>query len=108
MSQQIIIEESPVSKFLFFDTRIAWFWLIVRLYVGWEWLSAGWEKVTNPLWTGSNAGGALSGFIQGALEKASGSNPAVQGWYASFLQDVVLPYANVWSHIVAYGEFLVG
>lgn len=105
---QLIIEESPVSKFLFSNTKMAWFWLLVRLYVGWAWLEAGWEKVTNPLWTGSDAGKALSGFIQGALHKASGEHPDVQGWYASFLEHGVLPHANLWSHVVAYGELLVG
>lgn len=108
MPQQIAIEESPVSKFLFSNTGFAWFWLIVRLYVGWEWLSAGWEKVINPVWTGSGAGGALSGFVQGALAKASGAHPDVQGWYATFLQNMVLPHAGAWSHFVAYGELLVG
>lgn len=104
----IYIEESPVSRFLFSNTKIAWFWLIVRLYLGWQWLTAGWEKVNDPAWVGSNAGGALGGFIKGALGKAIGAHPDVQGWYASFLQNAVLPHAHVWSHIVAYGELLVG
>lgn len=108
MFKQITIEESPVSKFLFSNTGLAWFWFLVRLYVGWEWLVAGWGKVTNPVWTGQDAGGALSGFIQGALQKTAGAHPDVQGWYASFLQNVVLPHVNGWSHFVAYGELLVG
>lgn len=102
------IEESPVSRFLFSNTKTAWFWFIVRLYVGWQWLMAGWEKVTDPAWTGGNAGGALRGFIQAALSKAGGAHPDVQTWYASFLQNTVLPHVNVWSHLVAYGELLVG
>ncbi len=36
----------PIAKFLFADTRMAWFWLIARLYVGYEWLTAGLEKLT--------------------------------------------------------------
>ncbi len=107
MSSQTI-EESPVSRFLFSTTRMAWFWLMVRIYVGWQWISAGWEKVNDPLWTGSSAGGALSGFIQGALSKTSGAHPDVQGWYGYFLQNIVLPHAQGWSHLVAWGELLVG
>jgi thiosulfate dehydrogenase [quinone] large subunit len=87
---------------------MAWFWLIVRLYVGWKWLIAGWTKVASPVWTGSHAGGALSGFIQEALQKSGGLHPDVQGWYASFLQNMVLPHADIWSPVVAYGELLVG
>jgi thiosulfate dehydrogenase (quinone) large subunit len=103
-----IVEESRLSRFLFSNTKMAWFWLIVRIYVGWEWLQAGWEKVANPAWVGPDAGGALSGFIKGALAKTAGAHPDVSGWYGSFLQNTVLPHANVWSHAVAYGEVLVG
>jgi len=105
---QINTEQSAIYKFLFSNTNFAWFWLIVRLYVGWEWFNAGWAKVINPLWTGSDAGGVLTGFIQGALAKTGGAHPDVQGWYATFLQNVVLPHANGWSVFVAYGELIVG
>jgi thiosulfate dehydrogenase [quinone] large subunit len=40
------ISEPPIARFLFADTRMAWLWLIVRVYVGYEWLTAGWEKLT--------------------------------------------------------------
>jgi thiosulfate dehydrogenase [quinone] large subunit len=30
------VPEPPIARFLFADTRMAWFWLIVRLYVGWR------------------------------------------------------------------------
>ena len=90
------------------NKKFAWVWLIIRLYIGWEWLSAGWEKVTSPMWTGSNAGAPLSGFLKGALAKAGGAHPDVQGWYAAFLQHAVLPHTLIWSHFVAYGELLVG
>lgn len=102
------IEESPVSKFLFSNSKVAFFWLIVRVYVGWEWLVAGIDKVGNPVWVGPGAGGALTGFIKGALTKTGGAHPDVSGWYAGFLQTIVLPNASAWSHAVAYGEVLVG
>ena len=35
------VPEPPIARFLFADTRMAWFWLIVRVYVGWQWLVAG-------------------------------------------------------------------
>src|ERR1035437_8630301 len=96
-----IIDEAPWAKFLFNNPKASWFWLIVRIYVGWDWLSAGWDKIHSSVWVGPDAGGALSGFINGALSKASGAHPDVQGWYAYFLQHVVLPHANIWSHAVA-------
>ncbi len=108
MAQKIIIAESPVSRFLFSDTRMAWFWLVVRLYVGWQWLSAGFEKIRNPAWSGSQAGSAISGFLKGALSKSTGAHPDVQGWYAVFLQHAVLAHPAFWSNLVAWGEFSVG
>jgi thiosulfate dehydrogenase [quinone] large subunit len=102
------IEDSPVSRFLFNDTRMAWLWLLVRLYVGWQWLEAGIEKIGNPAWTGDKAGAAIQGFVGGALEKTGGAHPDVQGWYAWFLRNLVLPNAEVWSYLVAIGELLVG
>lgn len=105
---QSIIEESKVAKFLFASPKMSWLWLIVRVYVGWEWLSAGWGKFASPAWVGSQSGTALSGFINGALQKAAGAHPDVQSWYAGFLQNVVLPHVGFWSHLVTYGEILVG
>lgn len=103
------IPEPPIARFLFADTRMAWFWLIVRLYVGYEWLSAGYEKLTGGAWVFSAHDGAgLKGFVMGALAKTAGANPAVQGWYASFLQHVVLPGAPVFAYIVTFGEIMVG
>lgn len=32
----------------------------------------------------------------------------MEGWYAWFLQHVVLPHTTVWGHVVSWGEFLVG
>jgi thiosulfate dehydrogenase (quinone) large subunit len=102
------IPEPAISKFFFADTRIALLWLIVRVYVGWEWFCAGWDKLHNPVWVGAKAGVAVSGFVTGALQKVSGLHPDVQGWYASFLQGFVSQHAVGFSYLVTYGEILVG
>jgi thiosulfate dehydrogenase [quinone] large subunit len=106
--KRYLIEESPFSYFFTADTRSAVLWFIVRIYLGWEWLQAGWEKFQDPTWAGSKAGTALTGFIQGALAKTGGAHPDVQGWYAAFLQSVVLPHVVFWSYLVTWGEILVG
>jgi thiosulfate dehydrogenase [quinone] large subunit len=113
------IPEPPIARFLFADTRIAWVWLIVRLYVGYEWISAGWEKMTGySLFGEAQKGGAwvftghegvaIKGFVAGALAQVGGPHPAVQGWYAWFLQNVVLPNAGVFAYAVTFGEVLIG
>lgn len=104
------IPEPNISRALFADTRLAWLWTLIRLYVGYEWLLAGWEKLSNPagVWVGDKAGAAVTGFLRGALSKTTGDHPDVQGWYASFIEHVALPNATLFSYLVTYGEILVG
>lgn len=102
------IEDPPVARALFGSVGWSWLWLVVRLYAGYEWFTAGWGKVNNPAWTGSKAGTALTGFIQGALAQTGGEHPNVQSWYAWFLQNLVLPNTTLWSYVVSWGETLVG
>ncbi|MFW2488063.1 DoxX family protein [Clostridium chromiireducens] len=83
-------------------------WTVLRIWLGYQWISAGLEKVGNPAWVGSKAGTAVSGFLQGALAKSTGDHPAVQWWYARFVESFALPNAKIFSYLVAYGEVLVG
>lgn len=98
--------EPAISKFFLGSEGSSAMWFVVRMYVGAEWLLAGWEKVISPAW-GTN-GKAVAGFVAGALAKSSGSHPAVQGWYATFLKDIVLPNAGLFSFLVTWGEVAVG
>ncbi|CAM3463904.1 DoxX family protein [Marinicrinis lubricantis] len=74
--------------------------LLIRLYLGWEWMTAGWGKITG--------GFEAEGFLQGAIGKAAGDHPAVQGWWASFLEHFALPNVGLFNFLVPWGEFLVG
>ena len=103
MNNAAVFKPSPLETKLFSNARAAWFWLVVRIYVGWVWLQAGWHKVGDPAWTGDSAGQALTGFVQGALEKVSSPHPDVQGWYAAFLEQVVLENAVMWGQLVVWG-----
>jgi thiosulfate dehydrogenase (quinone) large subunit len=98
--------EPALAKFFQASDGSAAMWFVVRMEVGAEWLLAGWEKIQSPAWGAS--GKALTGFVAGALAKSSGANPAVQGWYAWFLQHAVQPGAGFFSVLVTYGEFAVG
>ena len=109
LEQTVIrLEDPPIAQALFGEVRWAWLWLLLRLYLGWEWLSAGWGKLTSPAWTGSQTGTAITGFVKGALSKTGGDHPDVQPWYAWFLNHVVLPYPVFWSYLITAGEVLVG
>src|SRR3990167_7786481 len=99
-----LMPEPKISRFLFADTRAAWFWLIIRLYVGYVWLMAGYEKFSNPAWVGDNAGTAIKGFFVGALAKATGQYPQVSSWYASFITGFAMPNAVLFSYVIVYGQ----
>jgi thiosulfate dehydrogenase [quinone] large subunit len=106
--QHNLIPEPNITRFLFADTRMAPVWLIVRLWLGYEWLSAAWGKWAEGGWIGEGAGGAVKGFAQGAIAQTTGEHPQVTGWYASFLENVVVPNAALFSYLVIFGETLVG
>ncbi|HHV54246.1 MAG TPA: DoxX family protein [Firmicutes bacterium] len=82
--------------------------LLIRLYVGSQWLEAGWEKLHSPVWVGEKAGVAINGFFQGALAKATGEHPAVQSWYAWFLKEIAIPSSGFFTYLIPIGETLVG
>src|SRR5690606_3277021 len=90
----IIVPENPVSRFLFADTRSAWIWLSIRVYVGCAWRKAGIGKVTSPAWTGEKGGAAIKGFVSGAMLKPE-EGKDVTGRYAWFLENTVLPNAKI-------------
>lgn len=95
-------------------------WLIVRLWLGYEWLMGGIEKVFgegSAAWVGDKAGVGVSGFLKGAIAKSpladgfdpiKNPHPAVQEWYAILARDYFLPNAALFGYLVAFGELLVG
>ncbi|MGZ9819470.1 DoxX family protein [Peribacillus simplex] len=74
---------------------------VLRVYLGYTWVMAGWGKLT---------GGQFdaSGFLQGALANSTGEHPAVQGWWVVFLENVAIPNVEIFNTLVPWGEFLVG
>jgi thiosulfate dehydrogenase (quinone) large subunit len=95
-------------------------WLVARLWLGYEWISGGIEKVFgagSAVWVGPKAGTAVTGFLNGAIAKSALApgfdpvktpHPAVQDWYAILVRDYFLPNAVAFSYLVAFGELLVG
>lgn len=99
----VTFPEPPLSRLLFADTRLSALWLVIRVWLGYQWFNAGLGKVGAEAWTGANAGAAIQGFVGRALEGG-----AATPWYASFLENVVLPNAGLFAYMVAFGEVLVG
>jgi thiosulfate dehydrogenase [quinone] large subunit len=101
------IQDPPLARLLFSDTRMAWLWLIVRLYLGYEWLEAGLHKFT-PAWL--NGGEALKGFWTNAVRiPEEGRPPITFDWYRSFIQFLLETESYTWfAKLVVYGEVIVG
>jgi thiosulfate dehydrogenase [quinone] large subunit len=131
----IYIEEPRFARWLFGSSQAAWIWLIARLWLGWEWLQAGWGKVfggdiTIRFWewgdeqyslTGdancgwvracgdTEVGDSVAGFAAGAIESAEGPHPDVAyDWYVSFLEWIRDTAAPWFGPMVAIGEVVIG
>ncbi|MBD8067779.1 DoxX family protein [Bacillus sp. PS06] len=88
-------------KFLRESKVAAGILLVIRLYLGYKWLTSGWGKVTGGTF---DAGG----FLHGAIANSTGENPTVHAWWASFLEGVAIPNAGLFTYLVMWGEVLVG
>ncbi len=74
---------------------------LLRVYLGYAWMTAGWGKITG----GFDAAGFLKGSIANPV---AGPDGIVYGWYVSFLEGVALPNVDLFNFLVPWGEFLVG
>jgi len=102
------ISDPKVAHFLFSDSRSAPVWLAVRLYIGYEWLSAGFTKMTEKGWM--DGGSALQGSWKSAVAiPATGSPKIHYDWYLSFINYMLNHQWYTWfAKVVSIGEFLVG
>lgn len=61
---EVIIPDPPLPR-LFASTKMAWVWLIVRVFLGWQWLESGWGRISGGTWA---SGEALKGFWHDAVQ----------------------------------------
>jgi thiosulfate dehydrogenase (quinone) large subunit len=123
MEEAKMIEEPRFARWLFGSQQAAWVWLVARLFLGYQWLHAGFEKLTGTeggFWTWHFAytdaswlrsAKGLQGFTGYALSNAGkGPNSAVNyGWYAAFLRWLGNPGpAAFFSKVIVLGEIAIG
>jgi thiosulfate dehydrogenase [quinone] large subunit len=103
-----IIEDPPVAKFLFSDTRMAPVWTVIRVLLGLTWLDASLHKLSDPGWM--QTGESLLGFWTRAVAiPEQGRPPITFDWYRSFIQGLIDSGSYVWfAKLIAFGEFLIG
>lgn len=77
--------------------------VVLRVYVGWGWLTGGWGKIT------AESPWSAAGFIGNVA-----ANPVMKGdailypTYTWFLETFAVNGAGLFSFLVSWGEFLVG
>ena len=108
-TENLEFQNPPFARALFDSTRFAWLWLILRLYLGYSWITSGLGKLSNPAWT--QTGEALRGFWERAvLIPEAPARPAIAfEWYRLFIQSLLEGGHYVWfAKLVIAGELLVG
>ncbi|MNI50676.1 hypothetical protein D3C73_1053570 [compost metagenome] len=77
--------------------------LIVRLYIGYEWLIHGWDKLTG--------GFDAKGFLNNAVNKPvidKATNELIYPTFTAFVENFALPNVKIINFMIPLGEFLVG
>jgi thiosulfate dehydrogenase [quinone] large subunit len=108
-----VVEDPPLARFLFADTRLAPLWLVVRLYVGYAWLDAGWHKImdtgatTNYIIDGK---GILAFWQRIAAIPAAPAKPVITyDWYRNFIQFMIdNHWEGFFGKLIAFSETSVG
>src|SRR5262245_42630601 len=116
----IEVDDPPFAKFIFGNTAFAWVWLIVRVWLGWQWVNAASHKLfmtdqatgatlwgqINPAWMVTGA--ALKGYWTNAV--SIDPKPVIYfDWYRTFIQSLLDAQAYTWfAPMIAIGETLIG
>jgi thiosulfate dehydrogenase [quinone] large subunit len=108
-----VVADPPLARLLFSDRRLAPLWFIVRMYVGFSWLDAGWHKVID---TGAKTnyiidGAGIYAFWQRiAATPVAPAKPVITyDWYSTFIQFMVTNHwEGFFGKLIAFGEAAVG
>ena len=109
MKRDVLIPDPPLARLLFNTTTFAWLWAIVRIYLGYQWLTAGWHKLTGGGWL--DGGTALQSYwTKAAAIPVAPAKPAITyDWYRAFIQFMLDNGFYSWfAPLVAVGEFMIG
>lgn len=108
-----VIADPPLAKLLFSDTRLAPVWFIVRMYVGFSWLDAGWHKIID---TGAKTNYIIDGAGMYAFWQRIAAIPAAPAkplitydWYSNYIQFMINNHwEGFFGKLIAFGETAVG
>lgn len=103
-----VVAEPRFVETLLSDPRAGWLWLVLRVWLGWQWIDASQHKIFDPKWV--QTGEALKGYWMNAVSIPETGRPPISfEWYRAFIQSLLDAQAWTWfAPLVAYGELLIG
>lgn len=92
-----------INRFLRRNKYMAAVLLVLRFYLGYTWMVAGWHKIVD----GFNAGGFLNNAVANpVIDKGTGA--LVYPNFVAFLENFALGNVKLINVLIPWGEFLVG
>lgn len=109
MGADVEFQDPTWYKRLFSSPMAAPLWLVVRTYLGWQWLTSGYGKVSGDNWI-NNDGIALRGFWTRIVAVPEQGQPPIRyDWYRDFIQFMLDREWYTWfAPVIAFGEVFVG
>jgi thiosulfate dehydrogenase (quinone) large subunit len=103
-------ENLRITDWLYRSKTASVLWLLARLWLGYGWLNAGYQKLLGSekaaFW---NGGAGVKGFAAaGVAGSKAGTGGASYGWFAAFLHGFVIPNASWIAKVVTLSELLIG
>ena len=107
-SGTVEVEGPGFARFLFSNSRAGLVWLPIRIFLGFNWLDAGFHKLAGPGWV--DGGSALKGYWTAAIAVSdTGKGPITYDWYREFLSFLLNGGHYTWfAPLITFGEILVG
>jgi len=90
-----------MMKFLRENKYAAAIMLVLRVYLGWSWMTAGWHKLVD----GFNAGGFLNNAVANPVMKGE---EVIYPTFTKFIEAFAVPNVKIINFLIPVGEFLVG